>query len=469
MSEFLSVKAVCERIFELESEHGLLDFEVDGVKVWQYARMSIYYRVAQACRVLDDPHPAPSGLYAKLRERLSNLKSILFHNPLYVSGTIDTLVVDHPRSMMLNGSHVDIYTHFLLKRLEENCDRFLVIEKPFRGAHSRKPSRLRTHTDSILLFHRLRHFLGIGACSKGGLEQISWINQIIRNAFNIDVDFRPLLIDAVTRFKSNSIFYARLLVRLKPKKIFVVDAYTYLGDLIWSAKEAGIETVEIQHGVFSRYHLGYSYSERTVPLDYFPDKFMVWGNFWRDLIDFPVSRQNVIVDSFPFFHKMREKYSEIFRRKNCILVLSQGAIGRALSDVFATVIRDLSDFELIYKLHPSEYSGWRDYPSLVEIARHKNVRIVDHNVDLYQLFAEAEYQIGVFSTAIYEGIGMGCKTVLLDLPGREYMKRLIDKKLAVLLEPGQNLIAALRSTESIDCDLAVRDIFGEKDSDLKML
>jgi hypothetical protein len=54
----------------------------------------------------------------------------------------------------------------------------------------------------------------------------------------------------------------------------------------------------------------------------------------------------------------------------------------------------------------------------------------DNRIELYRYLAESEYLAGVFSTAIYEGLAFGCKTVIIELPGAEYMEELMDKGLA---------------------------------------
>jgi hypothetical protein len=463
MPEFSTVKNICDRIFALEAEHGLLDLEVDGVKFWQYLRMPVYYRIAQACGVLNDPHPAPIGLLARVRERFSNLKSILLHNPLYASGPLDALVFDHPRSTVLDGVPVDVYTHFLLQQLAEEGQRSLVVESPSHGLHLRKASRGRKHIDFVHLCHRVDQFLGRHACSPQGQQQIEWLNDLIHDSFSINIDLRPLFRDGVSRFHSNYKVYTRLLRRLQPKRIYVVVGYAYLGSLVKAAKDAGIEVVELQHGVFSRYHLGYSFPDRTTPLAYFPDKFLSWGRFWNELIDLPIPHQKVVGAGFPYFHHMRQLYDGYASVNNRVLVLSQGAISQALAERVLACVDELSEFELVYKLHPSEYARWKESPALRTLAQHANVQIVDHNADLYRLFAEAEYQVGVFSTAVYEGIGMGCKTVLVDLPGVEYMDQLITQEFAILFRLGDSMVSAFARADDIDVGSVAGELFnGEK-------
>lgn len=48
-------------------------------------------------------------------------------------------------------------------------------------------------------------------------------------------------------------------------------------------------------------------------------------------------------------------------------------------------------------------------------------------IPLYRLLAESNYQVGAFSTAIYEGLMFNCKTFILDVPGVEYLDDLIDE------------------------------------------
>lgn len=450
MTPPFSVQDLCEKIFDLEAEYNLLDFEIGGVKVWQYLRMPIYYEIAKKTGALDEPHPHRLNLRARLTERLSLLTSSLFHNPFIATQPVDVLLVDHERSMRFHNEWVDIYTHFFLKELNAQGRTCLVLEKPYAGRHLRQPTPQRKHFDFIFLDQWLRRRFFRYQVTSVEHNRVIEINQAISDVFGIKIDLPAQFADTVFRFRTNYRLCRRLLERLRPKTVYVVVSYFHLGALIRAGKDLGIEVVEFQHGVFSRYHLGYSFPGRTAPLDYFPDKFLTWGNFWSELIDWPIPRQNVIPAGFPYFHHMRQSHVDIPRRPGRILVLSQGAIGRQLAERVTSCIGELDNFEVIYKLHPSEYACWREYPLLAALAQRKNVTIIDYNADLYRLFAEAEYQFGVFSTAVYEGIGMGCKTVLFDLPGSEYMENLLERGLAVLQRQGGSMTECIRAADAID-------------------
>ena len=59
---------------------------------------------------------------------------------------------------------------------------------------------------------------------------------------------------------------------------------------------------------------------------------------------------------------------------------------------------------------------------------------------LYELFAKSHYQIGAFSTAIYEGLAFNCKTFIIDVPGVEYLDDLIDKDIVKKVKSSEELI-----------------------------
>ena len=131
-----------------------------------------------------------------------------------------------------------------------------------------------------------------------------------------------------------------------------------------------------------------------------------------------------------------------------MLFLSQGVIGDRLSGLGLACAQRLPDYQIVFKLHPGEYARWKtDYPALVEASKLPNVEVVDHNErDLYLLMAESAVQVGVFSTAIYEGLALGCRTVLADLPGIEYMQRLIDAGHATKVADADALVTAIEDS-----------------------
>ena len=139
-------------------------------------------------------------------------------------------------------------------------------------------------------------------------------------------------------------------------------------------------------------------------------------------------------------------YKNIPKIKNQILFISQGVIGEYLSNFAFDLFKKLDEnYTFIYKLHPGEYETWREnYPVLSKLIKYDNFKLIDNNeIPLYKLFAESEFQVGAFSTAIYEGLSFNCKTFILDVPGVEYLDDLVEKNIVIKINDSDDMVDKL--------------------------
>ena len=147
---------------------------------------------------------------------------------------------------------------------------------------------------------------------------------------------------------------------------------------------------------------------------------------------------------FSYFQEQSKKFKNISANDKQILFISQGVIGKYLSALALKAAEKLPDYNIIYKLHPGEYETWKNYDDLVKASKLENVKVIDNSeIELYQLFAQSEYQIGAFSTAIYEGLMFNCKTFILDVPGIEYLNDLIDDGYVYKINDADDLVENL--------------------------
>ena len=447
MQTFSSVKDVCEQLFALESEHGLLDYEVDGVKLWQYMRMPIYYEISQRLGVFSDPNPAEKSKYRRVREYIEKIKNSFFKNPFFHSSTVDYIVVPHARKKKVDGIFSDVYTESLFPFLKDNYKTYICLESSYRGFHQGCPNDNTYFMDFLSIWSRWRKYILREQLSVDSLSSITEIVRYVEDSFAIKTDLTSLLISGIQNFQSNYSIYVSLFKRLQPKAVYLVVSYVH-GDLIKAAHDLSIEVIELQHGTFSKYHLGYSFPKRSEVLEYFPDKFLAWGEYWQGLIELPISKHQVGICGFKHFHDLRLQYGDVVRNERQIVVLSQGAISESLVDSLNLCIDQLVAYQVLYKLHPSEDVSWQQNKTLVALGEKDNVSIIGSSVDLYSVLAESTYQFGVFSTAIYEGFGMGCKTILFDLPGIEYMDALISRGVAVIYDGQRDITLSLEKSDT---------------------
>ena len=200
--------------------------------------------------------------------------------------------------------------------------------------------------------------------------------------------------------------------------------------MYWAAKQLGIKTREVQHGIITKYHLGYSYPNYNKEFIGYPDELLLWGDFWKNSAPYPLADNKLKTIGFKYFQNNFENQIKL-EKDGSILVLSQGGIGNQLAEFIELNLDFFKQFKVNYKLHPSEYKIWKEYPSLLRISQFSFIEIIDHNdIELYDLMQKADIQVGVFSTALFEGIAFKCKTLVVQLSGSENLDNLVSKGFA---------------------------------------
>ncbi len=424
----LSSRDICEKIWAAEEELGLFEKQICNVKVWPLTRMTIYYRICQATGVFSTPHSERLSWTGILEAAWNTIKAP-FTSPFAKRRTREYLVFDHPRKMPIEGEYVDIYTRNLVDSLPS--DETEVFENWYLGRHLTRKTSSRTYLDSLSVGAGIISAIPV-LPSKAEKDFIEKLEARFRRDFGVDIPLLKQFKKEIRHHKYSLKYYTRLLEQRRPKKIFLVVSYSwYKRALICAAKKLGIETVELQHGTFSPYHLGYNFPGVKTGIECFPDSFYTFGDYWNELAALPVAADKIKTYGFAHFHAQKNKFAAEEKIPGRILVISQGVIGKQLSTIIRALAKKLPEHQIRYKLHPGEYDLWRtDYPDLVEASRLPNVEVLDNNKSiLYAHFAHSQYLVGVFSTAIYEGLAFGCTTFVVDLPGVEYMDYLVKKNM----------------------------------------
>lgn len=420
MNKFTTTKEIANLFWKLEDKYKLVDFEIDGIQIWQVIRWELFSSISKQVLNLDEAH-ANSNKWHKLKQIPSMLYNTIFNTAMF-ENLHDIVIFPHDRVRCIEGEYVDIYTKDIVDCfLKENKD-ILVLEKPYIQKHyTKKEEYIKYLDDSILLASIFSKFIIIDLKNKQNI--ITRVNKDINKTFSINISLEELLMKSLKKFKIYYKYYYKLLKKLNPRKIYVVVSYAYPW-LIKAAKDLNIKVIELQHGAYSKYHLGYCYKKNS-SLKYFPDEFFVWNNYWKALVWLPIKKENIKIYPFKFQEKEIRKYKNIKKIANQVVVLSQGTI----SNQMAKIILDNFDFfkekTIKYKLHPGEIYRYKEYNHLLELSKKENVDIIAEG-NLYELLATSEYQVGVYSTALYEGLEFGLKTILCDLPNIEFMEKLIE-------------------------------------------
>lgn len=463
-----SVHDICEIFFNLEEKYNLNYQEIQGCYPWQLIRMYLYYDITRKTQTFGAPQQQSLSIFDKIKSFTPFFKNSLLSNPFSGGKSKDILIFDHPRKIIFNGQYTDIYSYFLVDFLKDSYS-FEVLEAPYLNKHYTKKQDYIKYTDRIQLgSYAYKKFNKINF-SPDEEKLILSVEKELKSAFDVDINLSWILKIHILNFRYDYKKYVELFKKRNPKIIFVVVAYENQA-IVKAAKDLGITVVELQHGTITDYHLGYSYPKRSRlngDIAYFPDKILTFGNYWLNEDTCPISMDNVVPIGFPYFETQSKDFLNIKSNENQILFISQGVIGKYLSKIAHELADKLKGFKIIYKLHPGEYETWRqNYPELVEAEKWDNFKVVDNSkTPLYELFAKSDYQIGAFSTAIYEGLMFNCKTFIVDVPGVEYLDDLIKKGYVYKIDNVDDLIRNLEKFEPAVYD---KDFFF-KNFDKKLL
>jgi hypothetical protein len=439
----MGFKETYEKFLYLEDELDLFDIKIVGVYFWERMRLELFYHILERSGVSGQHYTEKKGRFNRLvKTGILSIGNFLLKNP-YLTTKKEVLFFGHQRRKLdEDGKWEDLYCDPIIENLNYS---YVLIEAYNINTHL-KPVKTKNirYLDFIVFLSFMRRLLRIDRISFSEEESKMLLNiqKEIESVFKIKIDLLKLCKDRLLKRKSYLWLFKRLLKRIKPRIVILVVSYSPIAEILCEVcKTLMIPTVELQHGVISRFHNGYSYPGPKRKKRVFVDYFFGFGDFWKNSIEFPISKERIFSLGFPYLEKEIKRNLGVTKKRQ-ILFISAGDIGIPLSKfAFELSNRDQHNYTIVYKLHPGEYNQWkRNYPWLVK----SNIKVVDNDyISLYQFLAESEVQIGVASTVIYEGLKHGLRTFLVSLPGIEYMEYLIKEGIVEVVISVDEFLEAL--------------------------
>ena len=419
----MNSKEFTRTFLDLEDDLNLFNRKAAGIYYWERIRHQAHQEILERKNITGKAQPEPnSNLLAQARKILKLAANLVFRNPFLAEPEREYLFWGKPRRKRIDSEWWDIFCDPIMNKFNE--DNYTYLEPPYLGQHF-KPTKTNEvyHLDALLYIPAIIYSLGffkpkISEKKQSEIKKIeSELNQRLQSEYE--------LLEEVSRVlhlrKLRKPVYKILLKRLRPD-ILIITVGKGKETLIEVAKEHNIRVIELQHGAISNEHLAYSFSDGKHKKN-FADYFFSFGEYWEKNVSLPVSNSHIKAVGYPFLDMQAKKFSDV-EKEDKIIFISQGTVGEELSK-FAVELSEEDDFNknIIYKLHPGEYNSWKErYPWLEEC----DVTVIDNDEkSLYRLFAESKAQIGVYSTAIYEGLIFDLQTFIYDMDGSEHMENLL--------------------------------------------
>ncbi len=355
--------------------------------------MRVFHELTRRSGIHGASHPVRRSPYDKAALVGRHVSGLVTRNPFL--GRFDALVVPHPRK----PGGVEIYTDELRAVLGPSA---LILDSGINGTPLPGSKNLDFFTSAAGAVHqRQLDDRGIGAA--------------LRDLTGVSVPVGALLAREVPKHLRLRALYRALLRRHRIETVYVVVAYFHQ-HIVGAARDLGIRVVELQHGAISPFHLGYSYPGRPVVADQ-PDELWCFGSYWTSVADLPAGMKTAVIGA-PFLPAAGPKDPQR------VVFLSQGTIGTELLHVAESVAKEHPSLEVLFRLHPSERAADYTIPAGVQLSTGGST---------LDLLASATYQVGVSTTALFEGMALGCRTAVANLPGHEYLEPAIARGHALLM------------------------------------
>ncbi|WP_300082487.1 hypothetical protein [uncultured Thomasclavelia sp.] len=448
------MKKIIDIFLDFEKEFNLFDKSINSFYYWPYLRFSVYMKIEE----IINKQKKSSNKKININDIFSIVLNCTIKNPLLYKSKKNIMIISHQRRVKIDDTYKCIYTDKIAEYFKNDA---ISLEFLYGIKHC-KP---RTNSNILDL-----DFVDIWPFIKLPLLKIKYKNDIkliyelsntltkeINNRFNIKLNesyIYKLFYKRYIWYIEKKKILKKIIFNINPKIIIEVVSYETNKMIINEiAKENNIITIELQHGVIGKGHIAYNYLENR-RFSHIPDRIYFWGEYWKKTCRFPIKADYEKVVGFPYMMDQLNKYPMVTKKKNRleIIVLSQPEFSFKLKYVIKKfidiLIKRKVDFHVYYKLHPAEYN---DKEQLIkEICVSQEVNIIADEYNLYELFAESNIQIGVTSTAIFEGLVYNLQTFIYHIEKTDsYMSDLVNSRFAIFFENATDLANKIFKSDNI--------------------
>lgn len=445
-----------DKFLIFEKNHNMIEKKIDDFYYWVYMRFELYSDFQRQKKEMKNSAYAIND--SRIKKLLSQPQKLIWawtRSMMRCHKKCNVLFVNHERRMSVEGIDVPIYFDELIKNYSGE---YVIVEpRNINNWHYQNEKYMENtyYLDDILNYKTPLHIKTHKYVNQPFEVEFKEILTAMEAEFDVVIDKNKWIqwvYYSKKRYESNKKQFIRMLRQISPQKIVEVVYYNNVFmALNEAAHELDIPVYELQHGIMGYYHIAYNFDKQySLPL--LPDNILLFSEYWMKNTRFPLPKKSQFAVGYPYMESMVEKYRRDNDDKLTILFISQRTIGKQLSS-FAVELEKLlnkraMEHKIYYKLHPAECSDWNEELPELYKNRGKIDVISDPSRGIYELFGVSNYQIGVYSTAIFEGMAFGLKTFVLNVDGSENVRDLCDGGYAELINSAEEFINKMTKVQN---------------------
>tara|TARA_B100000579_G_scaffold434845_1_gene456671 strand:- start:244 stop:1662 length:1419 start_codon:yes stop_codon:yes gene_type:complete len=452
-----NIKSLANKFYNFEIKHDLFSLRIKNKVYWDYVRLYIFEEIVHSHF---GKRPYKDGKKRILHLAINLLKyffarmfSFVFSNKNY-----DIILINYNRNNIVDNKHVNIHMYFTAKCIDP--EKTLLIDPS--GDTQNKDDYLCKILNAKSTYIYARFLSKLIMFNRAERNKLINLKGLIKRNFDVDINIQSVAKNIFGYQVLLGKQYRRLFKLYNPSIIIYCDN-GYMKGIADEASKNNIIKIDHQHSLISYLNVLYNYKSSSINCitSTIPDYIFTFGDYWLDKIN---TMSKPITVGFPYFdHKYKKLIaSKSIEKSKSIIIISMltGNSKSILIDYAIALSMRLPDWTIYYKLRNYEFKSWKEtYPK--EILR-ENIIMVDSNVpELYDIFSKCSYQIGINSTAIYEGIAFGLSTILIKTGWYQEAEPLYLNNKAFLVDNYEEAYQIIIKNKTIDEPVDKNSIFAE--------
>ena len=456
----LTIEKLWSIFAEIEARENLVSWQVGSIFLWPLIRASLMREVAEQLGVFEKRPPqaqVPYSGVAKTSPATASYAVVPFVRrdaaglDPFSSYLVDSIEAHGEKPLVLGMGPDDVGSgRPQVEQLErEFAARFGFIAKvlvapTLRKSHAAKYARVIRHIE---------------------VELLAAAEQIGLDVTKITGPYRQFPRWLLVQFAAQRMGWKKFFLTAKVRKVFIVNAWKRA--MIAGAQEAGATVVEPMHGAISDIHPYLTWADQGW-VAYQPDELLQWGPYWGEIAQLPASTKRKVIGAPSLVVDALSRERELAALEqahlsNTVLVASQAHATKKIARFLLDAAAEQPNFIFTLKQHPQERAV--DFEAVAAKAYRKgrlasptvpsNLILADASANTSELMARSEFVLGVYTTALFEAVALGCKVGVLAFSGWHHVRRLVERGDAELLESQGHLTKFLKAQSG-------RDISGER-------
>lgn len=301
--------------------------------------------------------------------------------------------------------------------------------------------------------------------SKKEIQRIKEVNQTLQNmrdSKHYNAEEMQYIESAFHVFIEQYLRYYSIFKNSGARRVLFIAHYHNEG-IIAAARDLGIETLELQHGLINAKDLYYVYDstfDAVLKNALFPDKIFLYGQYWKEVLEQGAEwskEQLVILGSSMLGQDEISGNLEFDQKPKQILVASQ----KGMADLFIPLIYQLLDhvnrhpeWKVIVKLHPYETETERYYN-----IKNERLEFAPLKSSIKDYLSTSRIQMSIYSTTLFDAAGHEIVNFiwLKEGLGNDYALNLVENKIGIGLSGEEDPIALLETLKGLSTHYLARN------------